>query len=555
MKRFVLFLLMLTLALAGCNGGGEGVATSDQTETPEGETTAAPETTVAPETTSAPETTAAPAEEIKPLDPNEEYKILFIGNSYTFYNDMPTLFQRILQQNGYAKVRVYSVTVGGWTLQQHNDPAEPNGGKKVAEELKEGGYDYVVLQEQSTRPITDPALFYDGVRALAEKFRKIGAEPILYQTWGRKEGSSTLRELNLTNESMAHKLAAAYTAIGEELSIPVAPVGWAFRDVHTNKEAGIDLYDPDLTHSSKNGSYLAALTIMTKMFNIDPTAFTIRGMEEDVAKVLTEAAKKAVYETPEVPEQYKTSSVGVVSEKVEYVADASKMKQLTSLPKSGIISVVSGGTYSNGKTFSGILGSKGEVVSKETSTSSLTDAQKADFADIGYGVSVIGLQKMATSTAAASLVNGEWGGSMMCNLTFDDKRYDVNGKADEKGLYTALVTLNFGKTHTFDAIGFCSGSLKGFPGAAEVYVSDDGNTWTKVPTACWDAVNGKALNAVNAFPSDPWSDKKPGTCALFDMGGVSGQYIRPGIVIGRYDASTYYNTINTRELVVYGSEK
>ena len=420
----------------------------------------------------------------------------------------------------------------------------------------------MILQEQSTRPVLDTALFYDGARAIVEKIRAAGAQPIFYQTWGRKEGNSTLREHNRTNESMTHKLAAAYTAIGEELSIPVAPVGYAFFDVHTNKDAGIDLYDPDLTHPSKNGSYLAALTIMAKLFGIDPTTFTVRGIDADVAKILTEAAKKAVEETPEIPEEYKTSSVGVFSEQVKYAVDASKAVELKEAPKSEIISVVSGNPpYPSRKRFCGILGSKGAIASTEYSATALTDAQKADIADIGYGVSVIGIERMESSssgykTAVENLVNGEWGGgSMMSQMRFDDKRYDIGGKVDENGLFTALITLNFGKKHTFDAIGFCSGSLKGFPGAAEVYVSDDGQNWTKVPTACWDAINHKTLSGIKNLPKDPWSSTTSTVCALFDMGGTEGQYIRLGVAIGRYDSSENNNSINTRELIVYGAEK
>ncbi len=558
MKRFVLLLLMLTLALTGCNGGGESVQTTDPVDPAESadpaEPTAAPETTIAPETTTAPE-------EITPLDPSKEYNILFIGNSYTYFNEMPALFQRVLQQNGYGKVHVNSVTNGGWTLLQHASSTDTYG-KKVETELAKGIYDYVILQEQSTRPVIDTPLFYDGARAIVEKVRAAGAEPIFYQTWGRKEGNSTLREYDLTNESMTHKLAAAYTAIGEELSVPVAPVGYAFFDVHTAKGDTINLYDPDLTHPSKNGSYLAALTIMTKLLGIDPTTFTVRGIDEDAAKVLTAAAKKAVEETPEIPEQYKTSSVGVYSEQVKYAVDASEMVELKEAPKSGIISIVSGNPpYPSRKRFCGILGSKGAVASKEYSTTALTEAQKTDIADIGYGVSVIGLERMDSGsngykTAVENLVNGEWGGgSMMSNLYFDDKRYDISGKADENGLFTALITLNFSKKHTFDAVGFCSGSLQGFPGAAEVYVSDDGSSWTRVPTACWDAMNVKGLSGIKGIPSDPWSSQPSAACALFDMGGISGQYIRLGIAIGRYDATDKNNTINTRELVVYGAEK
>ena len=70
-------------------------------------------------------------------------------------------------------------------------------------------------------------------------------------------------------------------------------------------------------------------------------------------------------------------------------------------------------------------------------------------------------------------------------------------------------------------------------------------------TACWDAVNGKELVSAGTSPADYNGTTQKVGC-LFDMSQCRGQYVRVGIVIGRYDQPGYYNTINTRELVVYG---
>ncbi|MBE6565190.1 MAG: hypothetical protein E7655_07960 [Ruminococcaceae bacterium] len=500
-------------------------------------------------------------------DPSKHYDFLFIGNSYTYYNEMPAMFERIAAAAGYTDLTVSRVTAGGWTLLQHANPNDQYG-KKVEAELAKGIYDYVILQEQSLRPVTEPGLFYDGVRAMEKKVRDAGAEPILYQTWGRKTGHSALAQNGLTNETMTWKLAAAYRAIAEELSIDsVAPVGYAFFDVYTAEGNTIELYDPDMTHSSPEGSYLAALTIFAEIFGIDPTGLTISGFDAAEAAVLQEAAYKAVFETPTLPEEYKTSSEGVVGNYEIYEVDASQRKMLTAIPQKEMLTVLTGdGPYPNGKSFSGILGSKNQIASTAYSDTALTAEQKADIADIGYGVSVIGIEKMDSTangykTAVENLVNGHWGGSYMAAMVFDDTRYDIKGNAASEGSdktefkYRALITLNFGKKQTFDAIGFFSGNLYGFPGAGEVFVSDDGSSWTRVPTACWDALNVNALSGVKgSLPADPWNGNTSPAGCLFDMGGAEGQYIRLGIVTGRYDQSAYHNTINTRELVVYGGK-
>ncbi len=565
-KKLIAILLLASMLFSAVACAGNGETTTDpgdgtSTPAPDNTTEAAPDNTTeaAPDVTTAetPEDTDPPAPEPQILDKSKSYSFLFIGNSYTHYNDMPEqIFAKILKAAGY-KATVTRITKGGWYLIDSAKSTDEVG-KQVDAAFKMRNYDYVILQEQSTCPAATPAKFYTGVRNLAEKVRADGATPILYGTWGRKAGHSVLANNGWTNESMTWMISAAYEAIGAELGIDVAFAGLSFYDIYTNNK-NINLYDEDLTHPNATGSYLAAMTIFAKITGVDPTTVDYNAnLTDEVAAILKEAARKAVFETPEIPAEYKTSSVGV-EYSLGYTVDASGMKNLTSFPKSELISVLKGGTYPNGKSFSGILGTKNAIASKAYSTTGLSDAQKADIADIGYGVSVIGIEKMDSSakgytTAVENLVNGHWGTSYMANFIFDDKTYNINGEVDEKSDYIGLITLNFGSKHKFDAMGFSSGSLKGFPGVAEVYVSDDGVNWTKVPTACWDNVNGTKLTDCGKTPGDPWNGNTASVTCLFDMAGVSGQYIRIGVVIGRNDDAAKYNTINTREILVYGEK-
>ncbi len=553
MKKAIAMTLLLTviLGIVSCAETGPDDTTTPQDTTPI-ETT--PQQTTPEETTNMQVTDP----NLDPLDPAKEYNILFIGNSYTYYNSMPgAIFKMITKKAGY-NVNVTSITKGGWSLSQHADENDEMG-KQVHEALKKNKYDYVIVQGQSTQPIDSPDKFYDGVRAIIKKVKDNGATPILYSTWGRKTGNSYLTESKNTNETMTWKVAAAYEAIGKELGVDVAYVGLAFYDVYTNNPLNIELYHTDFHHSSFAGSYLAALTFFAKIFKADPHSTEFTGsLTADEAGKLMDAAYKAVYNTPAIPEKYKTSSEGVTNEGKSLV-DYSKMDNLKTFPKSELISVLKGGSYPNGKSFSGILGTKNAIASKEYSTTGLTDAQKADIADIGYGVSVIGAEKMDAAskgytTAIENFVNGHWGSSFMANLEFDTNKYNEKGEVDANGKYTALITLNFGSLMKFDAVGFSSGSLQGFPGAAEVYVSKDGKEWTLVPTACWDAVNGDALTSAGKTPADPWNGNSGTVTCLFGMDGAEGQYVRIGVVIGRSDKASMYNTVNTREILAYGSK-
>lgn len=558
-KKLIAILLLASMLISGvaCTGNGETTTAPDDgtsAAAPDNTTEAVPENTTAEATE--PETTTAPEPQI--LDKSKSYNFLFIGNSYTHYNDMPEqIFAKIIKAAGYD-AKVTRITKGGWYLIDSADSTDEVG-RQVDGALKARDFDYVVLQEQSSCPALYPGKFYTGVRNLAEKVVADGATPILYGTWGRKAGHKVLTENGWTNETMTWMISAAYEAIGAELGIDVAYAGLAFYDVYTNNK-NINIYDEDLTHPNATGSYLAAMTIFAKITGVDPTTVDYNAnLTDEAAAILKEAARKAVFETPEIPAEYKTKSEGVEYEELSFGVDYSAMKNLTSFPKSEIISVLQGGTYPNGKKFSGILGTKNAISSKEYSATGLSDAQKADIADIGYGVSVIGIERMDSSakgytTAVENLVNGHWGNSYMANFVFDDKKYNINGEVDANSPYTALITLNFGSKHKFDAMGFASGSLEGFPGVAEVFVSDDGVNWTRVPSACWDNVTGTALVNCGTSPKDPWNGNTAKVTCLFDMEGVSGQYIRIGVVVGRNDKEAKYNTINTREILVYGEK-
>ena len=235
----------------------------------------------------------------------KNYRILFIGNSYTFYNKMPTeIFKKIAESEGYD-LTVDSITKGGWTLEKHADP-EGETGKRVAEALSPeniGKYDYVILQEQSIRPAREDAReqFYSAVRTLVTKIRAIGAEPILYSTWGRRRDNEKLAEFSMTNETMTYKLAAAYAKMGDELGIKVAHAGLAFYELYSIRECDINLYHHDGSHPSYAGSFLAALTVYSTVFGADARAVKYSGeLTDGQLAVLADAAQKVTENPPDI---------------------------------------------------------------------------------------------------------------------------------------------------------------------------------------------------------------------------------------------------------------
>ena len=213
-------------------------------------------------------------------------RVLFIGNSYTYFNNLPDVFRNLSEAGDQVNVDVRMVATGGWRLKDH---WEKGAGRTV---LQEHNWDYVVLQDQSMLGIT---YFVDGrprvtsdelFRPYAERWMdevfRAGAAPILYLTWARK----------LTLEDQP-ALNYAYMRAAKPKRAVVAPVGIAWEQV-LRRHPGIELFLKDGSHPSPAGTYLAACTFFAAIFNRTPVGLparvTGRPVHLKTEKVQTESA-------------------------------------------------------------------------------------------------------------------------------------------------------------------------------------------------------------------------------------------------------------------------
>ncbi len=176
--------------------------------------------------------------------------ILFIGNSYTYFNAGIDNQLKGLAPNSSTSV----LAVGGSTLSDHW-----NAGAALAQ-IRQRGWDYVVLQEQSQTPILDSGKFFNAVRDFDVAVRASGAHTILLMTWERPDSV----KIGVTTEN----LAVAYEKVGSELDIPVAPAGLAF--AHSlGERPDLILYGQD-GHPTVYGTYLAACVLYGTIFRKTP---------------------------------------------------------------------------------------------------------------------------------------------------------------------------------------------------------------------------------------------------------------------------------------------
>lgn len=190
-----------------------------------------------------------PRATLKRLREKGEFAVLFVGNSYSF--GVPKAFAKLAKERG-RSVRVGHATYGGWTLKRHaaNQP--------TLRKIREGRWDVVVLQEQSEIPAWSPVerdtAMFPPLRALVTEVRHLGALPILYQTWGRRDGAKG--HLGDDFHAMNARLRAGYQAAAQNAGgLIVVPVGDAWEREFSADNAP-NLYMEDGSHPSALGNEL-----------------------------------------------------------------------------------------------------------------------------------------------------------------------------------------------------------------------------------------------------------------------------------------------------------
>ena len=216
-------------------------------------------------------------------------KILFVGNSYIYTNNLPEVFRQ-LACDGNHLVEIDSSTSGGWTLADHVSSS------KTLEKLQEKKWGYVILQEQSEIPafeIPRSMQMYPAARTLVAEIRKNGSTPLFLITWGRKDG---LPEYGIPSFlDMQNRLNAGYLEIARELGVNVIPVGHAWHLVSSQPQP-VDLWQSDGSHPNSAGTYLAACVIYVRLFQTSPVGLEyIADLPSDAAANLQKFAADAVF--------------------------------------------------------------------------------------------------------------------------------------------------------------------------------------------------------------------------------------------------------------------
>ena len=180
-------------------------------------------------------------------------KVLFIGNSHTYMNDMPELTRRMIEDTTGESCEVFMLAYSARPLKWHLEEEY----FAVRFNILHGGYDYCVIQEQAhpMPPEKDTIRCMDRIIKLC---KKVGTEPIIFENWAEKAKPENQAKMN-----------KRYRAIAEQQGVLLAPIGevWecALQELYESPYADrYDLYYRDGAHASAVGDYLAA-TVLAKV--------------------------------------------------------------------------------------------------------------------------------------------------------------------------------------------------------------------------------------------------------------------------------------------------
>ena len=229
-------------------------------------------------------------------------KALFLGNSYTYVNNLPLLVAALASASGDSLV-FDSHAPGGYTLgwQPIAHATDPVSLAKVGAD----DWDFVILQEQSQTPAI-PALrdscIYPASIVLHDSIKSVNpcSRVLFFLTWGRRFGGMQCFTANYCSpdftgfSQMQDSLTLAYKGIADTLSGWIAPAGEAWRYVTSSH--GMVLHDADNSHPNLNGSYLSACVFYDVMFGKPSSgnSFTA-GLTADSALILQQAADSVTF--------------------------------------------------------------------------------------------------------------------------------------------------------------------------------------------------------------------------------------------------------------------
>jgi len=180
--------------------------------------------------------------------PTGTFRVLLIGNSLTYFNELPALLESLADSAGVEDLYVQAVAYPDYGLGDHFAQGD------ALREIRKGGWRFVVMQQGPSALPASREYLLEWASRFAVEIRAVGAIPAFYAVW-----PSADRAFDFDRVHESYALAA------EAVDGALLPAGEAWRAAW-RRQANLPLYGGDGFHPSVQGTYLAALVMLRRFY-------------------------------------------------------------------------------------------------------------------------------------------------------------------------------------------------------------------------------------------------------------------------------------------------
>ncbi len=184
--------------------------------------------------------------------PEGALKVLFIGNSLTYFNDLPRTVAQLASSAGAQQCYCYPIAYPDFALEDHYDF------RQAVTALEEEDWDFVVMQQGPSALAASKVDLITWATVFDEMIDENGATPIMYGVWPQDD-----RLFDFPN------VADSYRSAAIAINGLFAPAGEAWQKAW-ERDSTLPLYGPDGFHPSEMGTYLAALVVFQRIYSRSP---------------------------------------------------------------------------------------------------------------------------------------------------------------------------------------------------------------------------------------------------------------------------------------------
>lgn len=232
-------LALLCLGVLACGAGHTEPSSPPEPPPPEH-----PEPPQPPEPPKPPDPPDPPNPPDPPPPGGEGKRVLFIGNSLTYYNDLPGMVKVLAAAAGEEDLVVHEVTFGGVSLEDHWHDGTARG------LLSSSRWDFVVMQQGPSGAPESRAHLIRWVGQFNAPIRAAGARPAVYMVWP-----------DITRQTAYDSVASNYTAAAAAIDAMLFPGVRTWQAIWA-RDPSLELYGRDGFHPSPLGTYAIAVLMV-----------------------------------------------------------------------------------------------------------------------------------------------------------------------------------------------------------------------------------------------------------------------------------------------------